>query len=114
MKLTINQAVKLAITLLVLPLMAVVLWNPATSPAHAAAITPDAAADVYAAKCKMCHGDKAQKNFDIATYTDDQMVEIILKGKKGAKPPFMPAYEPKGMNADQAKALIAYMKTLKQ
>jgi mono/diheme cytochrome c family protein len=114
MKLTINQVVKLAITLLVLPLMAVVLWNPATSPAHAAAITPDAAADVYAAKCKMCHGDKAQKFFDATACTDDQLVEIILKGKKGEKPPFMPAFEPKGVNAEQAKALVDYMKLLKQ
>ena len=116
MKFTIGQVVKLGIALLVLPLIAVVLWNPAPAPAQAAvAMTADdTAAGTYAGKCKMCHGDKAQKNFDIAAYTEDQMVEIILKGKKGAKPPFMPAYEPKGMNAEQAKALIAFMKTLKQ
>jgi hypothetical protein len=33
---------------------------------------------------------------------------------KGEKPPSMPAYESKGINADQAKALLDYMKSLKQ
>jgi hypothetical protein len=45
--------------------------------------------------------------------TEDQMVEAVLKGKKGEKPPHMPAYGEKGVTAEQAKALIAHMKELK-
>jgi cytochrome c1 len=36
-----------------------------------------------------------------------------LKGKKGEKPPYMPGFEAKGMTEDQAKALAAYMRTLR-
>jgi mono/diheme cytochrome c family protein len=66
----------------------------------------------YKAKCVACHGQKAEKKFD-ATLTDDQMLEAVLKGKKAEKPPNMPGFEAKGVTADQAKALIAYMKQLK-
>ena len=66
----------------------------------------------YKAKCVVCHGAKAEKKFDTAL-PEDQMVEAILKGKKAEKPPHMPAYEPKGVSPDQAKALIEYMKQLK-
>ena len=69
-------------------------------------------ADFYKAKCTACHGAKAEKKFD-ATLTDDQMVDAILKGKKGEKPPNMPAFADKGVSADQAKALVDYMKKLK-
>jgi len=41
------------------------------------------------------------------------MVQAILKGKKGEKPPNMPAFEEKGITADQAKELVALMKQLK-
>ena len=64
-------------------------------------------------KCVACHGPKAEKKFD-ATKSDDEHVQIILKGKKAEKPPNMPAYESKGITADQAKALLDYMKTLRQ
>jgi hypothetical protein len=61
----------------------------------------------------MCHGAKAEKKFDPAL-TEDQMLEAVLKGKKAEKPPHMPAYEPKGVTADDAKALIAHMKKLRE
>ena len=73
---------------------------------------PAEAADVYKTKCVACHGKKAEKKFD-TTISDDQMVEAILKGKKAAKPPHMPAYADKGVTAEQAKALVDYMKQLK-
>ena len=63
-------------------------------------------------KCAACHGPKADKKFD-ATKSDDEHVQIILKGKKVEKPPNMPGYESKGMTADQAKALLDYMKSLR-
>jgi hypothetical protein len=37
-----------------------------------------------------------------------------MKGKKAEKPPNMPAFEEKGVTADQAKALLDYMKSIKQ
>jgi hypothetical protein len=38
----------------------------------------------------------------------------VLKGKKAEKPPNMPGYEEKGIIEDQAKALLAYMKSIKK
>jgi len=73
----------------------------------------DAAADYKTMKCGTCHGAKAEKKFDPAK-SDDEHVQIILKGKKPAKPPNMPGYEAKGVTADQAKALLDYMKSLRQ
>jgi hypothetical protein len=40
-------------------------------------------------------------------------VQAVLKGKKPEKPPNMPAFEDKGITADQAKALVDYMKSVK-
>lgn len=71
------------------------------------------AAATYKAKCQACHGAAADKKFD-TTLSDADLVQAILKGKKGEKPPFMPAYEEKGINEEQAKALVAFMKSLKQ
>ena len=71
------------------------------------------AAAVYKAKCVACHGATAEKKFNTAL-SDADLVTAVLKGKKGEKPPFMPAYEDKGINEEQAKALVAYMKSLKQ
>ncbi len=73
--------------------------------------TDDVAA-TYKTKCFACHGAKAEKKWD-STHPEDQMVESVLKGKKAEKPPNMPGFAEKGINADQAKALIAYMKSLK-
>ena len=70
-------------------------------------------AATYKAKCVACHGAAAEKKFD-STLSDTDLVQAVLKGKKGEKPPFMPAYEDKGMNEEQAKALVAHMKSLKK
>ena len=64
-------------------------------------------------QCVACHGQKAEKKFDTAK-SDDEHVQIILKGKKAEKPPHMPGYEAKGINAEQAKALLDHMKSLRQ
>ena len=71
------------------------------------------AAALYKAKCVACHGAAAEKKFDAAK-PDAELTEIILKGKKGEKPPFMPGYEEKGVTAEQAAALVAHMRSLKQ
>ena len=73
---------------------------------------PSDPAAYYKVKCVACHGQKAEKKFD-PSISEDQMVESVLKGKKAEKPPNMPGFEAKGVSADQAKALIAYMKQLK-
>jgi cytochrome c5 len=75
-------------------------------------VQPSDTTAYYKAKCVMCHGKKAEKKFD-TSLADDQLVEIVLKGKKAAKPPHMPAYGEKGVTAEQAKALIEHMKQLK-
>jgi mono/diheme cytochrome c family protein len=72
----------------------------------------DAASFYKDGKCVVCHGQKAEKKFDSAK-KDEELTETILKGKKPEKPPNMPAYEAKGITADQATALVAYMKSLK-
>ena len=66
----------------------------------------------YKTKCVSCHGKKAEKKFD-SSLPDEQLIEIILKGKKAAKPPHMPGYGSKGVSNDQAKALLDHMKQLK-
>ena len=71
------------------------------------------AAAAYKAKCVACHGAAAEKKFD-ATSVDADLIQIVLKGKKAEKPPNMPAYEEKGITEDQAKALVAYMKSIKK
>jgi len=75
-------------------------------------VPPSDSAAYYKSKCLMCHGKKADKKFDTAL-TDDQLVEIVLKGKKAEKPPHMPGYAEKGVTAENAKALIEHMKQLK-
>jgi len=71
------------------------------------------AAGTFKAKCVACHGATAEKKFDPAV-ADADLVQIVLKGKKGEKPPFMPAYEEKGITEEQAKALVAHMKSLRK
>jgi hypothetical protein len=72
----------------------------------------DAASYYKDAKCMVCHGPKADKKFN-TELKDEELVEFVLKGKKVEKPPHMPAYEPKGITAEQAKALVDHMKGLK-
>lgn len=66
----------------------------------------------YKTKCVICHGQKAEKKFD-SSLPDEQLIDIVMKGKKPEKPPNMPAYGEKGVTAEQAKGLVEYMKQLK-
>src|SRR5215213_2607043 len=99
---------KLAIAFIAGPLLAVILLNPAAASTTATSQDFDAAS-VFKAKCAMCHGAKAEKTFD-ASKTEAEHVNAILKGVK----PKMPSYESKGIDETQAKALAAYMKSLKE
>jgi mono/diheme cytochrome c family protein len=75
-------------------------------------VQPSDPAAYYKTKCVACHGKKAEKKFD-PSLPEEQMIEIILKGKKVEKPPHMPGYGDKGVSSEQAKALIDHMKHLK-
>ena len=79
--------------------------------ANKSAFTAEQVAASYKTKCAMCHSPKAEKAFD-PSKADDVLVEVVLKGKPSAKPP-MPGYESKGMKSDEALALVAYMKGLR-
>jgi mono/diheme cytochrome c family protein len=72
----------------------------------------DDAGALYKTKCAACHGATAEKKFD-ATKGDDDLIGSVLKGKKMEKPPNMPGFEEKGITPDQAKALVAFMKSQK-
>jgi mono/diheme cytochrome c family protein len=76
-------------------------------------VAPDDSAALYKSKCFACHGASAEKKFD-ATKAEDELIQIVLKGKKSEKPPNMPGFEEKGISPNQARALVAYMKSLKQ
>ena len=93
-------------------LAATALMSIGLLPAGARSGADDAAA-TYTTKCAACHGAKAEKKFD-PTIPEADMVKAVLTGKKVEKPPNMPAYGEKGITEDQAKALIAHMKSLKQ
>jgi mono/diheme cytochrome c family protein len=110
MKITMNGLIKLGTAFAGLTLAATFLL--VAIPARAGADDFDAAG-TYKAKCVACHGANAEKKFN-ATLGDDELNQVVLKGKKPEKPPNMPAFEERGITADQAKALVAYMKTLKK
>jgi len=99
---------RIAATLLGIPLVATVLLI--SVPARTT--SDDDAAALYKTKCAMCHGATAEKKVD-KTKADDELTQTVLKGKKLEKPPNMPAFEERGITADQAKALVGFMKSLK-
>jgi len=107
---SLNRIKVIASILLLVPMLAVVAFK--TSPVSATRVSADDQAATYKAKCAMCHTPTASNLFDTAK-TDEELVAAIMNGKKGDKPPFMPAFADKGISADQAKELVAYMKTLK-
>ncbi|HRI04509.1 MAG TPA: cytochrome c [Pyrinomonadaceae bacterium] len=105
-----NRMKLVAIIFFALPLLmlAVLKVTPTTTAAKAA----DEPAVVYKAKCAACHTPGATKFYDPAK-PDAEHVQIILKGKKGEKPPYMPGFAEKGMTETEATALAAYMKALR-
>jgi mono/diheme cytochrome c family protein len=98
------------ITLFVPVLVALAIFHP--KPLGEIVRADTEAAETYKTKCAVCHSPKAEKLFDPAK-KDEELAEIILKGKKGEKPPFMPAFESKGITAEQAKALVEHMRKLR-
>jgi mono/diheme cytochrome c family protein len=107
---TLNRIKVFATALVILPAIGVVVFN--SGPVKAVSTTADDAAADYKAKCAACHSPTASKFFD-PSVKDEELVQFVLKGKKGEKPPYMPAFESKGMTEEQAKALVGYMKGLR-
>ena len=105
----INQIKFIAIIFFAIPLLLLAIFN--VTPMKVAASVPDDAA-TYKAKCAACHTATASKFFDPAKAAADH-VQVIMKGKKGEKPPYMPAFGEKGMTEAEATSLAAYMRTLR-
>jgi mono/diheme cytochrome c family protein len=103
MLLAIHKSKSLAASLLGLLVFAVLVltWTPARAQGDEAGAT-------YKAKCAMCHGGNAEKSFD-ATKADEALLNAVQQGIK----PKMPSYDQK-LSSDQARALVAYMKSLKK
>jgi len=106
-----NRVKLLTAALFITAVMTLAIFN--MKPVGTIVSADTGAAETYKTKCAMCHSPKAEKQFDPAK-PDAELVEAILKGKKGEKPPFMPGFEAKGMTADEAKAMVTYMKSLRQ
>ncbi len=105
-----NRTKLFAIIFFAVPLLLLATFK--VTPTKVAAFSADDPAAVYKAKCAVCHQPTAGKFYDPAK-PDTEHVQVIMKGKKGEKPPFMPGFEAKGMTEDEAKGLAAYMRTLK-
>lgn len=103
-----NRVKLFAIILFALPVFALAIFNfkPAVTTVKAAD-----AAEIYKTKCQMCHGQKSEKHFN-TEMKDEELVPIILNGKKAEKPPNMPEYASKGITEEQAKELVTYMRGL--
>ena len=108
MKVTVNRVKKIALVLAGVTMAATLLI--ASAPARAT--VDDDATGMFKAKCAMCHGQTAEKKFD-ATKADDDLIQIVLNGKQAEKPPNMPKFADRGITVDQAKALVAFMKSQK-
>ena len=83
-----------------------------------ASFAADAAADLYKAKCAMCHGPdgkgkmagtKDLASSEVQKASDADLTAVITNGK----PPKMPKFEGK-LTADQIKDLVKYVRTFKK
>lgn len=70
-------------------------------------------APFYKKNCAECHGSDAEKKFEPAL-PESQLIDAILNGEKLETPPDMPAFVEKGINEQRAKALLDYMKSLRE
>ncbi len=78
------------------------------------AFAQDGAA-TYKTKCAGCHGPEGQGKVGPAlkgtSLTDAQITDLLTKGNDGKKAPHKKALS--GLSADDAKAVAAFVKTLK-
>lgn len=78
----------------------------------------ESGADVYKAKCQMCHGVDAKgklkgthdwSSAEVQKMSDAELTDIIANGKK----PMMPAQKGKLTDA-QVKEMVSYIRSLKK
>jgi mono/diheme cytochrome c family protein len=67
----------------------------------------------YKPNCAECHGSEAEKRFN-PDLPESQMIDSILNGAKAENTRDMPAFAEKGIDEQRAKALIAYMKSIRE
>ena len=67
----------------------------------------------YKPNCEECHGTAAEKRFN-PDNPEGQMIDAILNGAKAEGSKDMPAFNQKGIDEARARALIAYMKSIKE
>ena len=97
--------------IMVVGLLAAVVMLPLASWA-------ESGADIYKAKCAMCHGADAKGKMagthdwtsaDVQKMSDADLTKVITDGK----PPKMPAFKGK-LSDDQVKELVSYIRSLKK
>lgn len=109
----IKQIKLFVLVALILPLSAIAVFNTSAANSGSEVIRSfDETADIYKAKCVICHKANAEKAFN-PELNDEEMVAAILKGKKAEKPPHMPEFESKGINEEKAKLLVDYMRKVR-
>jgi mono/diheme cytochrome c family protein len=78
------------------------------------ALAQDGAA-TFKAKCAACHGAEGQGKIGPAlkgtSLSADQITDVLTKGDEAKKPPHKKPIS--GLSADDAKAVAAYVKSLK-
>ncbi len=105
-----NKIKLFMIAVIEVPLFMIAAMN--TTGVRAVSNSDDETVKTYKTKCMMCHGPTAAKFYEPEMAMEEQ-VEAILKGKKAAKPPHMPGFEDKGIDAEKALALAEHMKALR-
>lgn len=120
MRLSIKELKTVVCAAMTISILGLVLFSETSS--QAAGTPLGDGAETFKAKCASCHGadgagqttvGKALKvrdltSADVQSQTDDQLLEIVSKGKGK-----MPGYE-KTLGADKCKELVAYIRTLKK
>ncbi len=99
-------------TVIAVALLAAVIALPAASWAA------ETGADLYKAKCQMCHGENAKgkmagthdwSSAEVQKMSDADLTKVIVDGK----PPKMPAQKGKLTDA-QVKEVVSYIRSLKK
>jgi len=67
----------------------------------------------YKTNCEECHGLTAERRFN-PDNPEAQMIDAILNGATVEDTKDMPAFSQKGIDEQKARALIAYMKSIRE
>ena|SRR5712692_7706199 len=101
---------KIAFLIMIAVFTASLVVSNALGPRSRQAFEPAA---YYKPNCEECHGSTAEKRFN-PDNPEAQMIDSILNGAKAEGSKDMPAFAEKGIDETKAKALIAYMKSIRE